>query len=127
MPQKGPSIYQKPEKWKDQAAQCDEISPAAQDESQSLINADLAVSPQDGKEKQGGGGRQPETQVQQQSHQPSAQPLPDRPQQVVQQAQPHAHRQSLQQRDPLGGDLYPHGQRSSRDSSEPPRSRRSSS
>ena len=123
----GHSIRQKTEKREDQPAQGQKISAPSQGESQPLIDADLSVPPEDGKEKQGGDGGQPEGQIQQHRREPPGKPLPDHPKQVVQYPQPRAHRQSLQKVDPLGRHIHAHRQRSSRASREPPRSRRSSS
>lgn len=126
-PQKRPTVCQNAEKRQRQPAQRQKISPSAQEKRRPLIEADLPVSPENGKQEQCGGRGEPEAQVQQRGGQPSLQPHPEHPEQVIQQPQPRAHRQRLQKIHSLGRHVHPHGQRSSRASREPPRSRRSSS
>ena len=91
-----------------------------------MVKADLPVPPEDGEGEEGGRGGQPEQQVQRHAR-PAPPPLPQHPEQVVQQPQRRAHRRPLQKERRLRGDVRRHGQRSSRASRPPPRSRRASS
>lgn len=127
MPQAGENIRQKTEKREDQPAQSQKISASPQGKSHPLIDSQLAISPEDGKEKQHENSCQPKEQIHQHGHEPPGKTLPGHPQQVIEHPQARTHCQSLQKVDPLGRHIHPHGQRSSRASRELPRSRRSSS
>lgn len=125
-PQTHPSVRQKSKERQRQPAQCEEVSTASHEKPDPLIDADFPVSPKDGKEKQGNGGGEPEAEIQH-SRPPSTRlPLPHNPQSVIHHAQSRAHDHSLQKVDPLGCHIHSH-QRSSRASSDPLFSRRSSS
>ena len=122
----GNSPGRQAQRWQDKAAHGEKIGAAAQEKARRLVDAHLAAAKAQGKGEQPRRRARPEAEVQREP-QPPGHALPQHPQHVVQKPQhrPDAKRRAAAHS--LGGKAGPHVQRSSRESSEPPRSRRSSS
>jgi len=108
------SCHDTQKKGQKKAAQQKKISPCPQHKSCRVVEPHRTVSPQEGKQKQGDDGHQPEAQVQYESQDPPPDPAADRPHQVIHQAQKGAQQDPLPHQRPLSQHICRHDQRSSR-------------
>ena len=110
----------------DKAADGEKIGTAAQKKARRLVDAHLAAAKAQGEGEQPRRRARPEAEIQRKP-QPPGHALPQHPQHVVQKPQQRPHAQRRAAAHGLSGKAGPHVQRSSRENSEAPRSRRSSS